>query len=203
MFCINQNDEQDKAQQIGNTDLIYRGAEVTIVAACEPNKGLVGVNSPRPQYDVLHVDELAPPQSMDGCRSEEVVSILVLGRLAGAVQYPVVDFLGPSHDDNSRSSSSSSSSMRRVSYLWNFTLHYDQSTTSRRPPTRGVLSPLFYQGQDTAIANEGEAIRAIKFQARIVPSGYLNFDGMFSWETWSVRDEPIELGWEATGIPTP
>ncbi|KAK3386050.1 heterokaryon incompatibility protein-domain-containing protein, partial [Podospora didyma] len=58
MFCINQKDDEDKARQIGNMDLIYRGAELTIIAACDSAMGLVGVSSPRPEDDILRLGEV-------------------------------------------------------------------------------------------------------------------------------------------------
>jgi hypothetical protein len=46
-YCINQADEQDKIQQIQNMDIIYKGSDVTIVAAAghDAQFGLPGVGA--------------------------------------------------------------------------------------------------------------------------------------------------------------
>jgi hypothetical protein len=55
-YCINQSDEQDKIHQVQNMDIIYKGAEVTIVAAAghDTHFGLPGVGS-RPRKALQQV----------------------------------------------------------------------------------------------------------------------------------------------------
>jgi hypothetical protein len=57
-YCIDQSDQDDKHQQIQQMDLIYSGAELTIIAAAgdSPDYGLPGVNGTRrAKQEILHV----------------------------------------------------------------------------------------------------------------------------------------------------
>ena len=57
MFCIKQDDEADKKEQIAQMDLVYNCAELTIIAAGSNHSlGLTGVSVPRVQNDVFERD---------------------------------------------------------------------------------------------------------------------------------------------------
>jgi hypothetical protein len=65
-LCITQDDERDKAGQIGKMHLIYQFARLTIIAAGSPGEGgadlgLPGVSrtAPRPEQDVVEIRGLA------------------------------------------------------------------------------------------------------------------------------------------------
>lgn len=51
-YCIDQSDSDHQSQQIGRMDEIYKGADLTIVAAAGENKthGLPGVNSTKRKH---------------------------------------------------------------------------------------------------------------------------------------------------------
>lgn len=59
-LCIEQNDSSHRASQIGKMDRIYKGADLTIVAACGDNKnyGLPGVSTTsRIIHPVIHLED--------------------------------------------------------------------------------------------------------------------------------------------------
>jgi hypothetical protein len=60
-YCIDQHNEEQKIDQISKMDLIYRGAELTLIAVAGQDKhhGLPGVSSTkRLQQDILHLDDV-------------------------------------------------------------------------------------------------------------------------------------------------